>query len=53
MLVARDEAAAISYLDDGYYLVRALAPTVQRYLAGDLTGAERPASSTEAGGSLT
>jgi AcrR family transcriptional regulator len=34
-------------------LVRALAPTVQRYLAGDLTGAERPASSTEAGGSLT
>jgi len=34
-------------------LVRALAPTVQRYLAGDLTGAEGPASSTEAGGSLT
>ena len=30
-------------------LVRALAPTVQRYLAGDLTGAERPADLTQAG----
>ena len=34
-------------------LVRVLAPTLQRYLAGDLTGAERPADSIEAGGSLT
>jgi AcrR family transcriptional regulator len=34
-------------------LVRALAPTVQRYLVGDLTGVEHPASPTEAGGSLT
>lgn len=33
-------------------LVRALAPTVQRYLVGDLTGAERPADPTEASGSL-
>jgi hypothetical protein len=33
-------------------LVRALAPTVQRYLTGDLAGAERPADLTEAGAAL-
>lgn len=33
-------------------LVRALAPTVQRYLVGDLTGAEHPADPTEANGPL-
>src|SRR5674476_282814 len=33
-------------------LVRALAPTVQRYLIGDLAGAARSADLTEAGAAL-